>query len=164
MLGTAALLGGAATKERVAGFLRSHSTIELIYLATHGIADPMDPLDASFLLMSDGRWAATEVQNLRLQSSPLVVLSACQTGLGREFDVGTIGMARAWERAGAGAVVMSLWSVDDLSTRFLMTHFVDFAMTLPPDEALRRAMHLARARNENPASWAGFAVFGAPAP
>jgi hypothetical protein len=163
MLGAEPLVDQMASKQRVTTVLRSQPRTQLIYLATHGIADPTDPLDGSFLLMSDGRWPAIEVQNLRLEADPLVVLSACQTGLGRDFDVGTIGMARAWERAGASAVVMSLWSVDDQATRYLMTRFLSLARSWPADEALRRAMQLTRAAYPDPASWAGFAVFGAPA-
>jgi len=112
--------------------------------------------------MSDGRWPAVKIQNLPLKARPLVVLSACQTGLGKDFDVGTIGMARAWQRAGASNVVMSLWSVDDRATQQLMTQFIRLLPQWPVDEALRLAMLQARAVNPHPAYWAGFSVFGAP--
>ena len=122
-----------------------------------------NPRDASFLLMSDGRWPAIDIQNLPLRKSrPLVVLSACQTGLGKNFDVGTIGMARAWQRAGASNIVMSLWNIDDIATSHLMKYFIELAGSNPTDVAMQLAMQQARDINPNPAYWAGFAVFGPP--
>ena len=90
-------------------------------------------------------------------------MSACQTGLGKDFDVGTIGMAMAWLYAGASSVVMSLWNVDDAATRQLMTTFIRHAATKPPDKALQEAMKETRHKYPNdPALWAGFSVFGSP--
>ena len=89
-------------------------------------------------------------------------MSACQTGLGKDFDVGTIGMTRAWHRAGASSVVMSLWSVDDAATRKLMVNFVESAEKKPPDKALQEAMQVTQKDHSNPALWAGFSVFGLP--
>jgi len=140
----------------------------LIYLATHGRADTENPLDGSWIWLSPednryGRWAPREIQNLPLKKGrPLVVLSACQTGLGKNFGVGTIGMARAWHRAGASSVAMSLWSVSDNATRSLMTRFVRLATEIPPDKALREAMLETRKEFPEPFNWAGFTVFGLP--
>jgi CHAT domain-containing protein len=83
--------------------------------------------------------------------------------LGKDFDVGTTGLARAWLRAGASNVVMSLWNVDDQATRVLMSDFVERLVTgVPPDRALRQAAMTTRARYPNPVHWAAFGVFGAP--
>lgn len=161
-LNTTALIDTAASQKNIMARLRKYPNTKMVYLATHGIASWTNPRDASFLLMSDGRWPAAKIQNLALKSHPLVVLSACQTGLGKEFDVGTIGMARAWQRAGASSVVMSLWNVDDLATQQLMTQFIRLLPQWPVDEALRLAMQQVRAVNPHPAYWAGFSVFGAP--
>lgn len=161
-LRTEALLGEAATRDRLVGRIESEPRLALIYLATHGVASISDPLDASFLLLADARWPAREIQNLALEGSPLVVLSACQTGLGKEFDVGTMGMARAWARAGASEVIMSLWNVDDQATRELMLAFIDAAHELPADQALRQAMLKRRGENPDIADWASFAVMGRP--
>lgn len=162
-LGSKALIGQDASRQNINAMLSSQTKRGLIYLATHGIADMTNPRDASFLLLSDGRWPAVEIQNVPLRESrPLVVMSACQTGLGKEFDVGTIGMSRAWHRAGASSVVMSLWSVDDTATRELMVNFMRLATHVPPDKALQAAMQATRKTYPNPALWAGFSVFGAP--
>jgi len=155
------LIGSEATKNNIMNQLRSDTG--LIYLATHGMADSENPLDASVLWLSDGRWTAREIQNMPLRKSrPLVVMSACQTGLGKDFDVGTIGMARAWHRAGASNVVMSLWNVNDKATLKLMTRFMHLASGIPPDKALRKAMQETRAAYPNPKYWASFSVYGAP--
>ena len=159
-----ALIGKDASKEKIISRLRDQSRTGLIYLATHGIADEKDPLDGGFLLLSGGRWTAREMGKVNLKGSrPLVVMSACQTGLGKDFDVGTIGMARAWQRAGASSVVMSLWNVDDAATRDLMLNFMRLDQQKPPDKALQEAMKNAREKYPNdPALWAGFSVFGSP--
>lgn len=163
LLNAKALIGRAAQKRRIEGMLNQQSRTGLIYLATHGVANMTDPRDKSFLLLSDGRWPAREIQNMPLRESrPLVVMSACQTGLGKDFDVGTIGMTRAWHRAGASSVVMSLWSVDDAATRDLMIEFVQMARSEPPDKALQKAMQTRRDKYPNPALWSGFTVFGLP--
>jgi CHAT domain-containing protein len=57
---------------------------------------------------------------------------------------------------------MSLWNVDDDTTRDLMRGFIRLAGTMPVDKALQRAMQTARQTNPNPALWAGFSVFGTP--
>jgi CHAT domain-containing protein len=166
LLGSPPLLGAAATLDAVAGAIAgAPGGPGLVYLATHGRADPKDPLDRSVLWLAGRTWSAREISKLPLAGSrPLVVLSACQTALGKSFRVGTIGLARAWMLAGASSVVMSLWQVDDAATRALMTAFVEAARDLPPDVALRRAMLASRARDPDPAHWASFAVYGVPSP
>ena len=104
---------------------------------------------------------AGEVQQMRLQAS-LVVLSACQSGLGFAHDGGVIGLARAFQKAGVPRVVMSLWSVSDEATLYLMDRFQLTAMNNPPAEALRLAMLDARQKYPDPALWAPFTLFGTP--
>jgi hypothetical protein len=165
IVGGEALVGPAATRRRVVERARQvQAGLGLVYLATHGLADPINPLDGGLLWLADGRWTAREIyQQFPLGGGrPLVVLSACQTGLGKPFEVGTIGMARAWERAGAASVVMSLWRVDDAATRALMSRFLRAALAQPPDKALQAAMLSLRAEDGDPAHWASFAVFGIP--
>jgi CHAT domain-containing protein len=159
------ILGPQAREAVVVAQLRKRPAPPLIYFASHGVADDANPLDQSFLLMSDGRLTAREIVAKVPASQgtrPLVVLSACQTGLGKNFDVGTIGMARAWQEVGASSVVMSLWLVGDRATQALMTRFMAFARELPPDKALRQAMLERRSEDPRVAAWASFAVFGAP--
>jgi hypothetical protein len=136
----------------------------LIYIAAHSRADDVNPLDGSYLQLSDGPWTAKEIAQLDLRESrPLVVLSACETGLGRNFEVGNIGLARAWYQAGASNVIMSLWRVHQVSTQSLMSRLMTLLPRCPPDRALRAAMQRERANpSQDAAQWAGFSVFGSP--
>ena len=165
LLGVPALTGGQATKAVV---LERAPQAEILFFATHGVASSANPLDDSFLALtpdsgSNGRWTAREIQGMRLRAR-LVVLSACQTGLGKEHDAGIIGMARAFQLAGAPQVVMSLWSVDDEATKDLMQAFVRHLVTdeRDPASALRLAMLELRGRRPDPAVWSPFVVFGIP--
>ncbi len=90
----------------------------------------------------DGVWTALEVADTNLTGVELAVLSACQTGLGREAGgEGLLGLQRAFQVAGAKTVVASLWSVDDVAARTLMTEFYKnlWDKNLPKGEALRQA-------------------------
>jgi CHAT domain-containing protein len=95
----------------------------------------------------------------------MVVMSACETGLGKAFQSGVIGLAKAWKYAGASPIVMTLWSVYDAPTRDLM---VDFLFRVnsgnAPDQALRAAMLKTRTNPNtyHPVYWAGFAIYGGP--
>lgn len=163
-LGTRVFVRKAATKKVLETYLRQHSaSVDLIHLATHGIANAKHPLDKSVLVFSDTSWSARDIGKLRLTRKPLVVMSACQTALGKNFPSGTIGLAQAWQRAGASNVVMSLWSVDDTATKELMVQFVDLvASGQAVDKALQAAMVSLRDRYPNPSNWASFSIYGAP--
>jgi len=90
----------------------------------------------------DGILTAEEVQSLDLRGTDLVVLSACETGLGlHEYGQGVLGLQRAFQAAGARAVVASLWRVDDAATTVLMEQFYTnlWSKKMPKLEALRQA-------------------------
>lgn len=164
-LGTRAFVGKSAKKSVLETYLRKHAaSVDLIHLATHGVADAKNPLDKSILVFSDSSWNARQIgTTLHLTGDPLVVMSACQTALGKDFPSGTIGLAQAWQRAGASNVVMSLWSVDDTPTKELMEQFVDLvASGQAVDKALQAAMLSLREKYPNPSHWASFSIYGAP--
>ena len=95
----------------------------------------------------------------------LVVLSACNTGLGKEVrSEGLIGLTRGFMYAGASGVVASLWKVDDDATAELMKHFYErmFRENLPPSAALREAQLAMwrQGRWRAPYYWAAFVLHG----
>ncbi|MEP2023422.1 MAG: CHAT domain-containing protein [Reichenbachiella sp.] len=111
----------------------------------------------------DGVLTAYEAQNLNLDQTELVVLSACETGIGDiRNGEGVYGLHRALQAAGARATIMSLWTVSDAATQKLMTLFYQFWIQeqVPKKEAFRRAQN--ELRNEYPAPyfWASFVLVG----
>ena len=104
-------------------------------------AGPVDP-SADAPAREDGILTAEEVMDLDLRGCELVVLSACETGLGAlEYGQGVLGLQRAFQTAGARAVVASLWSVNDAATSVLMEQFYTnlWDRKLSKLEALRQA-------------------------
>ncbi len=98
-------------------------------------------------------------------NADLVVLSACQTALGKDVrGEGLIGLTRGFMHAGAARVVASLWSVQDRATAELMKRFYDGMLTRGqrPAEALRKAqLQLSRdQRWQDPYYWAAFSLQG----
>lgn len=110
-----------------------NNSYKYIHLATHGIIDESDPRKSGLALSAgnritasskdDGLLRSTEILGLRMNSD-MVVLSACNTGLGKVVGgEGMLGMQRSFFYAGASTVVVSLWSVYDRSTAYLMNEF-----------------------------------------
>jgi CHAT domain-containing protein len=163
-------LDGAATEENVKDnpLLR---TARRIHFATHGFLDEKRP-ELSGLVLSrgagsreDGLLQVYEIFNLELDAD-LVVLSACDTGLGAMVSgEGLVGVTRALLYAGARSVVVSLWQVDDDSTPDLM---ISFYRHLDQDadkaESLRQAKleMIRQGRFSHPFYWAPFILLGEP--
>jgi CHAT domain-containing protein len=144
----------------------------ILHFATHGLLDDQHP-ELSGVVLSlvdeagkprDGFLRLNEIYNLRLRAD-LVVLSACQTGLGKEVrGEGLIGLTRGFMYAGARSVAASLWKVDDVATRELMKRFYGkmFKSGLKPAAALRAAqLEMSQTRQwQSPYYWAGFVLQG----
>ena len=143
-----------------------------IHFATHGFLDSPNP-ELSGIVLSlvgeqgapqDGFLRAHEIYNLKLPAD-LVVLSACQTGLGKEIrGEGLVGLTRGFMYAGAARVVVSLWSVDDEATSELMSRFYSRMIRdgLPAAAALRAAQIqlLKQPKWQAPYFWAAFVLQG----
>jgi CHAT domain-containing protein len=146
----------------------SSSDYSILHLATHGLVDESTPGFSGLVLSlvnQDGRAVfgylkAHDVAGLDLRSD-LVVLSACDsTGGAYLSGEGVIGLSHSFLGAGARRVVSTLWSVDDETSRDLMTTFYSGMLRdgLAPSEALRRSQEklMRTARTAAPYYWAGY--------
>jgi len=157
---------------RAAATSNDLSDYRVIHFATHGLLNSHHP-ELSGIVLSlvdqqgrpqNGFLRLHEVYNLKLPAE-LVVLSACQTGLGKEIrGEGLVGLTRAFMYAGAARVAASLWKVDDAATAELMKRFYRgmFDKGLRPAAALRAAQieMWRQERFSAPYFWAAFALQG----
>src|SRR5262249_33022190 len=148
------------------------SRYRIVHFATHGLLNSEHP-ELSGLVLSlvdengrpqDGFLRMDEIFNLRLPSG-LVVLTACETALGKEIKgEGLVGLTRGFMYAGAKRVVASLWEVDDQATSELMRFFYRGMLKegLRPAAALREAQieMSGSSRWSSPYYWAGFVIQG----
>ena len=148
------------------------SQYKIIHFATHGFANSAHP-ELSGIVMSlvdekgnplNGFLRITDIFNLKL-AADLVVLSACQTGLGQNIQgEGLVGLTRGFMYAGAQRVVVSLWTVDDERTATLMSSFYKGMLQkgLTPAAALREAQLEMWKQEEwkSPYYWAAFTLQG----
>ena len=148
------------------------SKYRIVHFATHGLLNSEHP-ELSGLVLSlvdesgkpqNGFLRLHEIYNLKL-SADLVVLSGCQTALGKQVKgEGLIGLTRGFMYAGAARVVVSLWEVNDEATAELMKKFYEamFKKGMRPAAALRTAQ-LAMWKSpwwKAPYYWAGFELQG----
>lgn len=148
------------------------SQYRIVHFATHGITDPEHP-ELSGIILSlvdekgvdqDGYLRLHEIYNLNLPAE-LVVISACESGVGKQFKgEGLIALTRGFIYAGAARVVASLWKVDDAASAALMTEFYKeiFINGKKPAAALRAAqLSISKQKPwREPYFWAGFVIQG----
>jgi CHAT domain-containing protein len=133
------LRAGEATRKQV---LSSLAEADVHHFACHGVAEPADPLNSLLLMAHDERLTLRDIYGLELVRLRLAVLSACQSAVvGDDLPDEVVSLATGVLQAGAGGVVATLWSVDDVSTAALMARFYQLWRTsgVEPAEALRRA-------------------------
>ncbi|WP_236506282.1 CHAT domain-containing protein, partial [Tychonema sp. BBK16] len=150
----------------------SLANYQIVHFATHGIANSKNP-ELSGILMSmvddkgnlvNGFLRLGDIFNLKL-SANLVVLSACQTGMGQNVKgEGMVGLTRGFMYAGAQRIAVSLWNVDDEGTSVLMQKFYQkmLQQKLAPAAALRAAQMemMQQEQWKSPYYWAAFTLQG----
>ncbi len=148
------------------------SQYRIVHFATHGFANTENPTLSGIVLSlfdergtpQNGYLRLNDIFNLNLPAE-LVVLSACQTGLGKEIKgEGLVGLTRGFMYAGAPRVVVSLWNVNDKATAELMVRFYQKMLKeqLAPAAALRAAQieFLQQTEWQSPYYWAAFGLQG----
>ena len=148
----------------------------ILHIATHGFFEPneesLNPLLQSGLILAgaaaggqsgpdqDGILTALEVTGMNLSGTQLVVLSACETGLGElSAGEGIYGLRRAFVLAGSQTQVISLWKVSDIATQELMVDYYDRLLSGSHRDAALRDTQLAFLQSEeysHPYYWAAF--------
>jgi len=157
---------------RATAVSKSLAQYRIVHFATHGILNSQHPQLSGLVLSlvnakgrpQNGFLGLQDIYNLNLPAE-LVVLSACETGLGKEIQgEGLIGLTRGFMYAGASRVVASLWKIDDLATANLMGEFYKAMeqQRMPPAAALRQAQIAMwkQQRWRAPYYWAAFQIHG----
>ena len=117
--------------------------------------------------IEDGILFSKEIANMNMKRVELITLSACDSGLGDITGEGVFGLQRAFKKAGAQAILMSLWKVDDKATCLLMTRFYENLLLrrMTKIESLKDAQKFVRAYENgeynDPKYWAAFILLDA---
>ncbi len=168
-LPTNAFVSSSATESQMKG--EKVGLSKYLHIATHGFVNESSPELSGLLLYQDTTnteddvLSAAEVYNLRLNAD-LVVLSACETGIGKlTTGEGILGLSRAFMYAGAENLMVSLWKVVDQSTAQFMADFYQFHLQNAEDaysQALRQAkLDMIRSGNfASPYYWSAFVLIG----
>ena len=156
-----ALVGAAATEPALRGGIGQG--VDVLHFATHALFDPVYPMQSS-LIMTDGKRAVPlTAENLFAQpmSARLVILSACETGMGEVVSGDEIlGLTRSFYLGGASSVVSSLWPVEDEATRLFMETFHSLSRNGGYGRAWLAARDAVRARGFPPSAYGAFVLGG----
>jgi CHAT domain-containing protein len=174
-------LNADSIRTRIDGRTAHESGSRVLYLATHAVSNPGNPLDSNFFLTySCDHVTGREIQSMDHSDLLLVIFSACQTAQGKTMNTGTLSVGRAFLKGNAQNVVSSLWSVDDEATAQFMELFMEeltpfyldssvmfngkvgFDMVFYPAYQLRQAMLKFKKIDPDPNHWAAFISTGSP--
>ncbi len=144
--------------------VKSSAEYGIIHIASHGEFDSVNPLFSRILLAKDreedGNLEVEEIFRLTLNAD-LVVLSACQSGLGKlQKGDEMIGLSRAFTYAGTHSLLSTLWRVSDVTTAILVKHFYRNYSVEDKAASLRKAQLLVKRYYPHPSYWAGFVLSG----
>jgi len=162
---------GANATEKL--FKEVAGNYKILHLAMHGLIDDLEPLNSELVFtpvqdsINDGYLNLSEVYNLILHSE-LVVLSACNTGVGKiQKGEGNMSLSRAFRYAGSEGIIMSLWKVPDEATSEIMVDFYKNILNeKTKDQSLREAKlaflkkYADDPLQSHPFFWAGFVPIG----
>lgn len=156
------LIGESFSAENLSSSL---DDARIVHLATHGVLDSVSPADSYILLANGERLDIPTIATMDLSQTELVVLSACETGIGKKgLEMATL--ARAFALSNVPTVIASLWKVDDQSTSRLMTLFYrayqDEQDTVKAFAQAQRRMIKGEAKYSHPSDWSAFNVIGKP--
>ena len=152
-----------ATKSKAVSLSPTH---DILHFAVHAEFNEEDPMSSALLLAHDGndngRLQVANIFSLNLKSD-LVVLSACETGLGKiSSGDEIIGLTRAFIYAGTPSIITTLWKVNDRASYELMREFYSNLKTMKKSEALRQAQLKTMKEFPQPFFWAAYGLTGEP--
>lgn len=147
---------------------------EIIHIASHGffydaadtlkpasLAGRTSPMDLSGLVMYGGKlMSAEDIAGMNLDNAALVCLASCDSGLGKTSAEGVYGLQRAFRKAGAGTIIMSLWEASDVASAMFMSELYKVLVSGKCDveRAFRAAQSAVRSRYPEPFYWAGYVM------
>jgi CHAT domain-containing protein len=153
-------------------FKENSKHYQILHLAVHGIGDFESIINSRLVFknqndsLNDGNLFLYELYNIDLARSKLAILSACETGIGKEFrGEGVFSIARGFANAGCPSIIMSLWKVNDIVSSDIMAQFYK---NLRKGQKINKALRTSKiafinqtdALGAHPGNWAAFVPLG----